>query len=348
MKKIIFALICFGLIWSQELFAGQQVQVIRHAVIRKEPRGTSAAIRNVDHGRFDLISQQKVNNWYKIQVDNQEGWIYSRSVRIVSSGPMTIKLSSFNTLHLGWGQTKSLESLAVIIGQYDIIALSEVMKNPHLEELEGELESLTGADWQWTQSELIGRSTYKERYAYIWRTDRVTLISGSAYVFPDEDDHFIREPYIASFRSGNFDFTVIAIHLIYGEKEEREAEARQLDNLFKTVQNQDPGENDVILVGDFNLPPMEEAWDEMKDIANMICLLHPPTRTSLGEEGLSQLYDNIWFETHHVSEYTDQVEVFDFVLEMFDGDYAEGKKVVSDHLPIWVEFRTDMEDDDPS
>jgi hypothetical protein len=102
------------------------------------------------------------------------------------------------------------------------------------------------------------------------------------------------------------------------------------------------------LVGDFNLPPEDEAWDEMKDIAYVTHLLNPPTKTSLGNEGLVNLYDNIWFETHHVAEFTGNADAFDFVLEMFDGDYAEGKKVVSDHLPVWVELRTDGQDDDPS
>ncbi len=33
-------------------------------------------------------------------------------------------------------------------------------------------------------------------------------------------------------------------------------------------------------------------------------------------------------------------------MEIFDGDYPEGKRVVLDHFPVWAAFRTDVQDND--
>ena len=49
-------------------------------------------------------------------------------------------------------------------------------------------------------------------------------------------------------------------------------------------------ENDIILVGDFNLPPKEEAWDQVKAIPAITWLIRPPEKTSLGATALSKQY----------------------------------------------------------
>lgn len=73
-------------------------------------------------------------------------------------------------------------------------------------------------------------------------------------------------------------------------------------------------------------------------------------KTSLGKKGLSESYDNIWLDqTFTSNEYTGNPEAYNFVEALFEGDedmYGMAKTLVSDHLPVWAEFRTDREDDD--
>ena len=56
-------------------------------------------------------------------------------------------------------------------------------------------------------------------------------------------------------QSSRFDFTLITMHSIFGDtKAERRAEVMILDDVYQVVQEADPAEQDVILLGDFNLP----------------------------------------------------------------------------------------------
>ncbi len=80
-------------------------------------------------------------------------------------------------------------------------------------------------------SDPVGGDTNKERYAFLWRDGAVELI-GSGQIWDDQGDQFIREPFIASFRAGSFDFTLITIHVIFGSsKSQRRAEAMVLDEV---------------------------------------------------------------------------------------------------------------------
>ena len=103
-------------------------------------------------------------------------------------------------------------------------------------------------------------STVKELYVYFYKTDYISPL-GTPYLYVESNDEFIREPFIACFKAGNFDFTIVEIHVIYGDTiSERRAEVSLLDNVIQAVKNANAGENDIILVGDFNLESDDPAW----------------------------------------------------------------------------------------
>ena len=63
-------------------------------------------------------------------------------------------------------------------------------------------------------------------------------------------------PITPRFRAGQFDFTVIAVHVVYGNLVgPRQAEVQALAQVFQSVQAADVSEQDVILLGDFNREP---------------------------------------------------------------------------------------------
>ena len=75
----------------------------------------------------------------------------------------------------------------------------------------------------------------KEIYSFLYRIDKVEYLEES-YVVSDEKDLFIREPFFAKFKAGNFDFYVISIHTIWGDSiTERRAEALLLDEIYLSV-----------------------------------------------------------------------------------------------------------------
>jgi len=118
--------------------------------------------------------------------------------------------------------------------------------------------------------------------------------------------------------------------------------------VFSAVQNADDTENDVILVGDFNLKPSHEYWTDMKALETMTSLIGEPVKTSIGTTGMSNLYDNVWFQTKHTqNEYAGRCGANLFFTDMFDSErFTNARKYVSDHVPVWAEFRIDAADDD--
>ncbi len=68
----------------------------------------------------------------------------------------------------------------------------------------------------------------------------------------------------------------------------------------------------------------------------------------MGTSGLSSLYDNLWFQTSFVSEYTSEGGAYNFVDDLFAGEdkYRDARTHVSDHLPVWGRFDTSGPDDD--
>ena len=118
-------------------------------------------------------------------------------------------------------------------------------------------------------------------------------------MFSDEEDLFIREPFFAKFKAGNFDFYVISIHTIWGDSiTERRAEALLLDDIYLSVQNID-AENDVIFLGDFNLSPDDKGFVELLEIPDMI-YVNGEIATSIKDK----LYDNIFFQSNYTKEFT--------------------------------------------
>ncbi|MCB1318992.1 MAG: endonuclease/exonuclease/phosphatase family protein, partial [Leptospiraceae bacterium] len=190
-------------------------------------------------------------------------------------------------------------------------------------------------------SESVGRGV-KERYAFLYRTDRVRQTSPGK-LYPEQHDEFIREPYFASFTAGQFDFTLLTIHVLYGKnKNERRPELEALAKVYEYAQNADPGEQDIILLGDFNFSPDDRGWNALTRLPTMTPLITAPQKTTITD---TSLYDNFWFETRYVREYTGISGIWNFDETMFGNDDTRAKLAVSDHRPIWALFNT-LEDDD--
>ena len=185
----------------------------------------------------------------------------------------------------------------------------------------------------------VGRGV-KARYAFLYWPAKVQIL-GPEQLYPDPDDTFIREPFWASFRAGQFDFTLVTTHSIFGDSEiERRAEALLLDDLYQQVQGADSEEQDVMILGDFNLPPDDSGFAELA--ALLTPLFTGEIRTTISD---ASLYDNIWFDPAYVREWTGERGVDRFDETAFGNDDEAASLAVSDHRPIWVKFRTDQDDD---
>ena len=232
-----------------------------------------------------------------------------------------------------------LQRICEIIIKYDFISIVELRDEKVLVRMVVMLAGM-GRLYGYEVSVRVGRGV-KERYAYLYDINRVELI-GSGKIWDDPEDHFIREPFSATFRAGAFDFTAIATHVIWGRRVgDRRAEIMWLSNVYKVVQAMDRQEQDVLLMGDFNRKSTDLAYDPLKEILGMVSLFNPPQKSHVKD---TSLYDNIWFQSGFTTEYTGNsgIDRFD---DGFESDDA-AMRAVSDHRPVWAEFATVGEDDD--
>ena len=105
------------------------------------------------------------------------------------------------------------------------------------------------------------------------------------------------------------------------------------------VQSQD-AENDVLLMGDFNLGPDDSGFQSLKAIPNMV-YVNGEVPTSIKDK----LYDNIWFQAHFTKEFTGTYGIIKFDEVLFGNDDKKASLMVSDHRPLWAEFETSVDDD---
>ena len=197
-------------------------------------------------------------------------------------------------------------------------------------------------------SPAVGRGV-KERYAFLYREDLVDVVE-QGELYPDAADgidNFSRDPYWATFRAGEFDFSVIAVHVIWGDTVgPRKAEVRALADVYGYVQEANGVEEDVLLVGDFNRNPNDaETYSPIMAISSMTRLFDLPQKSHIRD---SSLYDNIFFQTDFVTEYLGISGIDKFDETDFGNDDKAANLAVSDHRPVWAVFGTNFEDDDGS
>ena len=234
-----------------------------------------------------------------------------------------------------------LRHIAQTLIDYDFIAIVEVRDEAVLRRTEQLLEE-RGRDYDYLMSPPVGAKV-KERYAFLFDRGMVRVIEDGE-VFPDPNDAFLREPYFASFRVGEFDFTVVAVHVIWGNSVvQRRREVQGLASVYQAVQAANGAEQDVILLGDFNRNPDDgEAYRPLLDIPMMTQLFQLPQKSHIKD---TSLYDNIFFQMHHLTEYTGDSGIDRFDETDFGNDDAAASLAVSDHRPVWGTFHTANDDD---
>ena len=183
-----------------------------------------------------------------------------------------------------------------------------------------------------------------EHYALLYDEELVCEVKVGGLIRGNElVKKFERVPYWATFRAGNFDFSVIVVHT---KPDNAKKECELMDEVYKQVQKKNgKDEDDILLVGDFNLQPNNTAFDDLKKVDSektVDPLILPPKKTNIAD---TRLYDNIFLQRCYLEEYNEKSDVYYFDEVVFGGndDQAGG---ISDHRPVWAEFEIDLEDDD--
>jgi uncharacterized repeat protein (TIGR02543 family) len=269
--------------------------------------------------------------------------------KIVESGS-TFRIAAFNIQVFGKTKRQKedvMDVLKKIAQEFDIMLVEEIRdaEDETASYYCQKINEAAGYDkYGFIESERLGRSSSKEAYAYFYNADRVQFIEGSQHVYTDTYDVFEREPYIASFRSGNFDFTLVGIHT---KPDDATSEIGHLADVANSILAENPSEHDIIVMGDFNadgsyfdednntnpFKSSEFHWVITNDMDTM-------TKTDWTYDRMVMIDGTF---SHEYIENSAAVFYFDMEYGIDDETFVWE---VSDHYPVYADFKTNLTDDD--
>ncbi len=254
-----------------------------------------------------------------------------------SREPNTIRVCSFNIQVFGTskaGKPQVMDILANIVRQFDIVAIQEVRSRDQtiMPRFVRQINS-AGVQYEYVLGPRLGRTSSKEQYVYIFDTRTIEVDRSSVYTMSDPYDRMHREPLVALFRTRAakpeeaFTFKLVNVHT---DPDEVKEEMNALDDVYRAVLNDGDGEDDVILLGDFNTS--EDKLYQVGEISEITTALQDVTTNTKRTKS----YDNLIFSSRHTSEFLGRSGVLDIV-RAFNVS-SETAEQVSDHLPVWGLF----------
>lgn len=248
-----------------------------------------------------------------------------------------IRIASYNIQVFGESKLADKSVVDVLVRtvrQFDVVAIQEVRSKSD-DVLPRFLQAInaTGSRYNFVIGPRLGRTNSKEQYAFVYNTDRVEIDPSSVVTLNDPDDRLHREPLIGRFRArcnppdSGFTFWLADVHT---DPDEVPQEVDALSYAFEVIQRMNPGEDDLIMLGDFN------ASDKQLGRLGKLPGIHCAVSNITTNTRRNKTYDNLVFQGQATAEFTGRWGVFD-VPQQFGLSLDQALKV-SDHLPVWAEF----------
>jgi len=251
----------------------------------------------------------------------------------------SIRIASFNIQTFGdrkASKSHVMERLAEIVRQFDIVAIQEIRtkSTDHMARFI-ELINQPGRHYDHVTGERLGRTNSKEQYAYVFDRQTIEVDRNSVYTIYDGNDMLHREPLVAWFRvrgpppNEAFTFKLVNMHT---DPDEAQEEMNAMDDVYYAVANDRSGEDDIILLGDFNVN-----YRQIGQLAD-VAYIHWVISKQATNTRKTKSYDNLFFSSRATTEFMGRGGVLDFLREF---NLTESQALeISDHLPVWAEFST--------
>jgi endonuclease/exonuclease/phosphatase family metal-dependent hydrolase len=298
-----------------------------------------------------------------------------KTTRLVpEKSPGSILLATWNIANLGAQERRDTDYqlIAEVISWFDLVAIQETREDlAGLRAIQRHLPGSYGAFF----TDAAGNN---ERMVYFCDAAKLATreqigelalepkdlknikLPGVAQKF----DGFDRNPFHQSFKFGSLNFTLVNVHLYYGSDRGEKVQRRQLETyaLARWAKRQSYSKTaydpNLILLGDFNLPYMEDG-DPIYSILKKHGILLTEHATGIGATLPSETgnrtekvkhYDQIAFFPNTKEYFTAKSGVFDFDAVVFKKLWEDEGRTqqqfnayvryyVSDHRPFWAELR---------
>ncbi|CAC5357515.1 Endonuclease/exonuclease/phosphatase family domain-containing protein 1 [Mytilus coruscus] len=255
---------------------------------------------------------------------------------------------------------KEVICMTVLENGFGLIAFQELADEKALEKICDELNTPSlsctkkwsgrGGKWKFVVSEATGKMYQSNEYnGFLYDVSQGITLNHSALLEKPNNSPkpFTRAPFIGTFKMKKFDCIVVSVHMkatgLANEDLDRlQEEIDQVPKLIKAIEQQYPGEEDIIILGDFNLDPQKEDFDVMRQKGYDNCL-PAGEYTNISNNNLkgSQTYDHIWITSSTKKTFSGYSGVVreGLTSPLIPKGWAWGG-VVSDHCPVWAELYT--------
>ncbi|XP_074646167.1 endonuclease/exonuclease/phosphatase family domain-containing protein 1-like [Tubulanus polymorphus] len=203
--------------------------------------------------------------------------------------------------------------------------------------------------WKCCVSEATGRMFQGNEYnGFIYDVNRNVSFKGANLLqmaSEKKDRAFTRRPFIGFFQVDKLDFVLVSVHLKATglgneDLDELEEEILRMPALVEAIKLSCPGEEDVLILGDFNLNPDTTDFDIFRrhDYINLVPDGFYTNISKKNKKG-NRTYDNIWINKQTEKVFTGKYGVVRQGLfhPCIPDNWSWGG-VVSDHCPVWGEF----------
>lgn len=178
------------------------------------------------------------------------------SCLLLVTSTTALRIAAFNVQIFGQSKVSQRDILNVlikIVKSHDIILIQEVRDSSQtaIDSLVDAVNAdpQTKGTYTHETSARLGRTSSKEQYSFIYRTDSVTV--AATYQYPDTEEAFQREPFAVKFRARNTvpsEFVLVAIHT---DPDTAIQEMNALVTVHLAIQ-QKWHTNNILIMGDFN------------------------------------------------------------------------------------------------
>ena len=265
---------------------------------------------------------------------------------------LSLRICSFNVRSFGEakiGRAEVLDAVVKIISRCDIMLLMEIKENKNrmcpllVQQLAGQTKG-NREEYSCVVSGRLGRKSYKEQYAFLYRRNLVSV--KQTYQYPDtqpgDEDAFSREPFVVWFRSPKTAVKEFAIVPLHTAPEMAVREIDELYDVYLDIKQHWDTEN-FVFMGDFNAGCSYVPRKHWKNIrlrtSSEFAWLIGDTNDTTVRRSTSCPYDRIVVSGEQLSQAVvpHSATIFDFqtAFQMSE-EQALG---VSDHFPVEFELK---------
>uniref|UniRef100_A0A667WYW7 Deoxyribonuclease n=1 Tax=Myripristis murdjan TaxID=586833 RepID=A0A667WYW7_9TELE len=172
-----------------------------------------------------------------------------------------LRLAAFNIKSFGDKKASNatlMDIITTIVHRYDVVLIQEVRDSDlsATKKLMERVNRLGSPQFRYGHivSEPLGRSTYKERYLFLYREEMVSVAKNYTYddgCEPCGTDTFNREPFVVMFSSKH---TAVRNFVLIPQHTSPDSAVEEVDALYDVVADVRKRwkTNDILLLGDFN------------------------------------------------------------------------------------------------